>query len=335
MLALIVVTSGIVNKSSITDILIFFRYIIIPYAMYYLVSLYINHNNVIKVIKYSIILAMLQLPVVIIQRLFYDQLIPFSAVPISATDFMFGTFLVKDDPALSMFLIGVILFLLLDRRNNYFIKRKHFIAAWLTITVLLSNAIITHFILIGIWGYYLLIRLSAKTILHVGVAGLIVMSVFFYSGYLQDWIRTLQGVSSPELLYMEGSEEKFLEGGYARGAAVLYYLNQPLKLLGDGPTKYYSPATGEFLLGNKGQLFVFYSEIGLFGLLVSYWIFFRMARYKIGSSPEIARPYFLAIVILTVTTQAINSLGVIFAYNIFLSTNLVSGREVPSKLSRT
>lgn len=323
LLALVIIISGIVNGSDIMEILIFFRYLIIPYSMYYLAIIYISGKNIIKLIRISIFIAMIQLPVVIIQRLFYRQLIPLSAVDVDPVDFNFGTFFVKDDPAMSMFLIGVILFVLFDHKNNYFVKRRHLIAVWLTMTILLANAMITHIIIIGIWGYYLLRPISVKRFSQVGAAGMIVVGTFYYSGYLDDWILRIKAVSTIEIVDIEKSEQLFFQGGYARVAAIIYYINQPLKILGDGPSKYWSPITG-YILGNKGHAFTFYSEVGIIGLLLSYWIFFQMTRWKRRSCSAIARPYFVSMITLTVTTQVIIDPAIILAYNIFLSTNLVS-----------
>ena len=324
LLALVIIVSGIVNGSDIMEILIFFRYLIIPFSMYYLAIIHIRGKNIVKLIKLSIFVAMIQLPVVIIQRLFYRQLIPLSAVDVIPMDFNFGTFFIKNDPAMSMFLIGVILFVLFDNKNNYFIKRRHLIAVWLTITILLANAIITHFIIIGIWGYYLLRSISVKRLSQVLAAGMIVVGTFYYSGHLDDWILRIKAAASTiEIVDIEKSEDLFFQGGYARAAAIIYYINQPIKILGDGPSKYWSPITG-YILGNQGHAFTFYSEVGIIGLLLSYWILFQMTRWKWRSSSAIAKPYFVSIVALTATTQVIMDPAIILAYNIFLSTNLIS-----------
>ncbi|GAH40057.1 unnamed protein product, partial [marine sediment metagenome] len=161
----LIILSGIINESSLKQILMFFRFIVTPYAMFYLANKFIDHKNIIKILKLSIVIAMIQLPVVIIQKLFYHRLIQYSAVNIAPVDFCFGTFYVSCDPSMSFFLIGIILFLLFDNRNNFFIKKKTFIIIWLTITIFLSNSMIAHLILIFIWCLYFMKNISIKSII--------------------------------------------------------------------------------------------------------------------------------------------------------------------------
>ena len=68
-------------------------------------------------------------------------------------------------------------------------------------------------------------------------------------------------------------EEAFLSGSYGRGAAIAYYLNQDIKWFGDGPSKYFNVFSNIRMRGNTGHIFTFYSEVGLFGWLLSVLIF--------------------------------------------------------------
>lgn len=324
-LVMVIIASGIVNRSSIRETLLFLRFVITPFAMYYLVKIFLSPHNIKKIINISITLGMIQLPVVIFQRLSYNWLIGYSAFPggISHIDFNFGTFYVKCDPAMSFFLMGLILFLLFDNKHNYFVRHRIFKAIWFSLAIMVANSIICHLMLMGIWAYYFLSGLSIKTLVQAGLVVVVAVGLFSYFSWTELWTE-LAGKAVSKITFQNvGNLDRFLEGGYSRTAAVLYYLNEPLKLLGDGPSRYYDPLTRTRLLGNTGHVLTFYGELGLIGLFVSYWIMYRIAKRKRGNSPEMARLYFLVAVLLTATTSVMSDASIMLSYNLFLSTDMI------------
>ncbi len=322
---LLIIFSGIINGSSLKQTLYFLRFVIVPYSMYYLVRIYINPQNIRRILNLSMMLAMLQLPVVLVQRLFYEQLIPLSVISIEPNDFTTGTFYVKNDPALNIFLFGLILFLLFDPKHNYFVRNRMFKAAWFSLAILLSHSLISHLMLFGVWGYYLLRGKKIRAVFSVGLASLALVITLAYLGATQQWLWQLSHAARQLSIREVADEEVFLMGGYSRGAAILYYISRPLSLFGDGPSKYYDPLTRTYLLGNTGQLFAFYGEVGLIGLLLGYAIFHAMA-YRRGSSVSSRRLYFLIAVGLTITSNVQADASVMLAYNLLLSTGLLPER---------
>jgi len=332
--ALVIVISALINGSSVRETLMFFRFILTPFAMYYLVQVAVKVQNIRKIINTSLLLGMIQLPVVLSQTLFYSQLIPFSAIGVDPIDFNFGTFYVKDDPALSMFLIGLILFLLFDTRNNYFVKNRYFKATWFTLTVFLAHSVLCHLLVIFIWGYFFLRRFSIKNIIRLGLIGAVILATFTYFKYWDTWVGDIQPVLAQVNLQEASNLDAFLIGSYSRSAAILYYLNQPLKWWGDGPSKYYDPVTRTYLLGNRGQLFAFYAEVGLIGLFMGYLILFSMTRNKLRTTAVTAMPYFVCISALTITTSVMSDASIMLMYNLFMSTNLISVRRYYARAER-
>ena len=114
----------------------------------------------------------------------------------------------------------------------------------------------------------------------------------------------------------EGNMEAFKSGEYSRNAAILYYLNQPLKWFGDGPGKYFDVAEREYVLGNRGQAFSFYAEVGIIGLIISYLILFQISR--ICPNKKIGNLYFFSICMLSITSDILSDAGIILAYSIFI-----------------
>ncbi len=319
-----IIISGIINGSSLKEIFLFTRFIVTSYSMYYLASIYITHKNAKKIISLCITIGMIQLPVLILQRLLYDTLIPHSAVFVMEIDFYFGTFFINNDKVLSLFLTGAILFLLFDAKNNYFIKHRYFKAVWLTLSVFISNSIVSHLVLIIIWLYYFLRRFSLIRIFRFSALLVLVVSSFAAFNYLDTWSDFLKLSITKIILKQAGNEEAFFEGNYSRAAAIAYYRSQPIKLLGDGPSRYYDPITRKYLLGNRGQIFIFYSEIGLIGLLLGYLILYRMAKSPGAMKKNILVLFFISIAALTLTTSVLSNAGIMLAYNIFLRTNKIT-----------
>jgi len=324
----LIIISGIVNSMPMNKILNFLRFVVTPYAMYYIVRLYVNEKNIKQIINLSINIGMIQLPVVLIQTHFYDQLIRYSAVSISKMDFQFGTHYIKGDPALSLFMIGLILFLLFDTDRNYFVHSKYFKATWFTITILMANAIIAHLIIIVIWGIFLTYRINVRNLMPFALIGMILLTSLFPLGYKKKWEELVLPNMLKLTLENRGDEAKFLAGEYSRLAAVRYHVNRPLSILGDGPSRYYDPVSKQYILGNMGQIFTMYSEVGIIGLFLSYLILFSMiTSNKRRVSKRTALPFFIAVSILTFTISVLSTASIIFMYCLFSSVGLIQAKS--------
>jgi len=103
-----------------------------------------------------------------------------------------------------------------------------------------------------------------------------------------------------------------------------------LKILGDGPSAYTDLSTGRPIIGNYGHIFRFYSEVGLAGLLLSYWILLAIAmpihRGRVRWS-WVRFVSFLAIMISSFTTDVLVSTGSMMPYCVILSARLIPERN--------
>ncbi len=318
-----IVFSGLINGSSINQIIVFSaRYVILPYGMYYLVSIHVSRKNIKKIIRLMIFIGIIQLPVVLIQRFFYDQIVRFTSIGISNVDITFGTFYVKEDYAMSIFLISLIIFLLFENKFNLFIKNRYFLSAYFTLTVLLSNSMICHLIVIGVWGVYLMRSHEIKSIIRLIAIGFITLSALFYFNYAEKWQNMVAPTLAKMALKGDVNNKQFYSGGYARVAAVLYYLDQPMELFGDGPGKYYDPISEEYTLGNQGQVLTFYAEIGIFGLIMGFIVLYNMVRTSTRSR-GVRLLYFSSLVILAIPSSVLSNSSIILAFNLIQSTNKI------------
>jgi hypothetical protein len=325
-----IIASAIINGVSLSQILGFLRFIGIPYSMYYLCKNYINGNNIQRIIKLCIVVACLQPPLVLLQQTFFDPIN--SLLPANTRyqheeqmDFSFGSFYISDDPAMSFFLMGLVIFLLFDNANNQFIKNRLLLAGYFTIGVLISNSQLSNILALLIWIVFFLRRFKAKDLIKsmiiASAALLLLLSLGLYEFLEWKIADVIQQASIESIQSAAGSG--FEDGKYERNAAIYFYLTQPLKILGDGPSAYYDALNREFTIGNTGQIFTLYAEVGLLGLLMGYWIFYEMSR-RSSASRNVAWGCFFLMSALTITTFVLSDASLILAYNIFLKTNLIS-----------
>lgn len=318
--------------------LAFIRIPIIVYLIYNLVRYYLDSNaRVERVMRIIYFIAVIQLPVIIFQRFIYPYLPERLILESSLTDFGMGTF--AGDTAMAFALIGLVVLLLFDRNVKRFIKWRWFLAVWLSLTVLFSNSQIQHITIILVWGVYFLSHLQLRNIFIgilsvICVAGLIILlsqsSLMTYP-LMQSTLTKLSAVT--QIFDDNVDYEKFLSGKHARNAAISYYINQPIKWIGDGPGSAYDTSTGVRSIGGWGHIYTYYAEVGIIGLILSILIFFVIAvPIKIGRSTVklkiswIAVLLFLGINIVTLVKYPLGDTAIMFTYCL-----LLIGHQVLSK----
>ena len=306
--------SGLINNTGITKSLVFSRFLIVSYATYLIAYNYFNFPNKKDIFKICLIVGLIQMPVVILQKTFYNQIMSFSRVEISYLDISAGTFFVKDDPAMSIFLLGIILILLFNKTIS--VKYRALIIGILLITIFLAGSKILQLSSIIILGVYFLREFSIKKMFYVFIIGLFGLYALSGTSLFKERKEQITKAYIQATFQESGNLEAFKSGRYSRNAAVLYYLNQPIKWFGDGPGKYFNVATRERAVGNTGHLFMIYSEVGLIGLILSYLILYQMSR--ICKNKLIANLYFFIVVMLSITSNVLNDASIVLAYNIFL-----------------
>ncbi len=324
-LASVVLLSGLYNHSSLREIVLFMRILGFSYLMYRLVEIYIRPDNIARIIRLCVAIAMIQLPLVVLQQLAYDHIPTRVKAGVSLTDFDFGAFNFKCDASMAFFLISIVIFLLFDKKRNYIVRHKWLVVAWLTLTVLIAHSEAAKVIILLVWGGYFVTHLAPRTIVYFVTVVILVIGPLALSGVLDDisygLVRALESNTQ-----IEGKEEAFLSGGFGRGAAVAYYIKRGIRWLGDGPSRYYSPITRTKLIGNVGHIFTFYSEVGLLGWLLSVLIFFliafpgRGARMRVG---WVNLLIFVSVQLLGFTTQIMNDISVVLIYCIMAKVHLV------------
>jgi hypothetical protein len=333
-LSSMILLSAVINGSTPLQFLSFLRIPITAYLVYFLAAAYLtNRRRVLKVLRIMVIVGVVQLPVLILQRLSYPFLparLKFGSLTgqLAAIDFGMGTF--NGDAVMSFFLISLLILILFWKGSREFVKRKWLVAIWMTLTILVGNSQIQHLIVAGIWALFFLLHLRLKTIVTVVVGVVVLASALTY--FDQQGILTVSPVKhtlARASFVFSASErqeriENFLNGKQARYGAIFYYLEEPVNWIGDGPGRYLNSITRE-RTRNWGHVFTFYSEVGLIGLFLSLLIFFLIAfPIKIKKSvfrlriSWVQTLIFLSIITLTMARYPMNTLGMIFTYCVVL-----------------
>jgi len=329
-LTLFVVLSALYNKSSLFDFVKFMRILGFSYLIYYLVAIFINRDNIVKIIRICVIISVIQLPIVLLQMFMYDKF-PFSwiinAYPV---DFDFGTFNYKCDYAMTFFLASLTIFLLFDHKRNYIVKRRMSLAIYLTITIMIANAQVVKIIILLVWSVYMIRNLRPRTVFLII---LLVVSVFQTATSLYNrriinenplsFIFKMQSVIQPQNYI---NDARYFSGGYGRSAALYYYMTHDILWFGDGPSRYSDVFTKTLVRGNTGHIYTFYSEVGLFGWIASMVVLFLITfRWKEWRSRDRWVPWlmFISISMLSFTSHVMNDVAVMLIYCIIAKSCMI------------
>jgi|GEM_PF-2698966 len=314
-LVVVVVLSGIQNKSSLLNVLLFMRVLVFSYLIYYLVKITLTPNFITKVVKVSIWIAMIQLPIMLLQWQLYDYLPLRLRGTARIVDFGSGTFTYKTDYAMVFFLTMIVIFLLFEDKRNQFVKHRFIKALWLSGTVMVANSQIMKVALLLIWFIYVIKGINAKKLIIISFGVVMVGGALFLmasKGLITEEITTF--IAN---LRNTGSVDTYLSGGYSRTAALRYLVTDGFSWLGAGPSAFSDPLTKTLYRGNTGHSFTFFSEIGFFGWLASTLILFviafpvRKGKIILGWSQILI---FISIFILSFTSNVMNDIGVFFMF---------------------
>jgi hypothetical protein len=320
-----IVLSAIYNATTLRDLVLFLRVPAFSFLMYYLSKLAMVPAKKKAILRWLLIIGVVQLPVVLAQYLI-----------VRGIDAGFGTFNFETDYALGFFEIMVLIVLLFFPKEEVPAGWKMPLAWLVTLTVFTTNAQMTKLIALAVWLAYLIQRprlIRFAKVLAIGTSVALAVQLFWSIGAMVEppaaflWKTPIVGdVLRPKAV--KGTQEPFgdyLEGGYARVGAIRYFLSQPLNVWGDGPSKYYDAISRQYSRGNIGHIFTYYAETGAVGLLASFVTLAAIAwmagtRFKPSFVSSLA---FLCIGLLGFTNQIMNDVAVMLVYCLVCRAQLI------------
>jgi hypothetical protein len=339
LLIIFIALSAIYNDSPFMQMLLFFRIIIFSYFIYFLVKVFVKEKNIETIIKIIILIGIIQLPVILLQTNTYD-LLPgriTQGMNLWVVDYDFGTFNFKGDNSMAYFLLILIIYLLFNQNKRPIIPYSGAVVIWLTLTILIANSEISKILLAFVWGIFFLTRINKPSTWLLFLGLVLVMFGLGASGILSELIESVaRPLQKPiDVLILGKSVEArvniYLNGGYSRSGAIYYYtFIEDVLWFGDGPSIYSNALTKENVRGNVGHIFTFYSEVGMFALLLSYLIFwqimFPMRNWRIRFS--LTRVLiFSSLLVMSFTTQIMNDISVVLIYCLIAKMHLLDQNQ--------
>jgi len=121
-----------------------------------------------------------------------------------------------------------------------------------------------------------------------------------------------------QLKYKFADQQNFVKFS-GRQYALNTMLNNKLEIIGEGPGYIYSTYSNKLkLFGRCGQVFIYYFEIGLLGLLVSIYFMFMLTfngyNIQIDKSYFIRILFFISLLILSFSKNPLNNSSLVFIY---------------------
>ena len=280
---LVIVMSAIVNRSGLIKTSLYLLFFIMPLStyMFFRVNSIKNYLSGLALKKLFLGIACLQLPIMILQKYSYSLLVQLnrSNQGIIEADIMFGSFFLKADHALGLFLLFNIFNIVLHNKNKELTRYPLLLYFYLGFTILYSESNITKLVLV-VFTAYSIYKIVPKKIKSIGFAVAAIMFVF-----LVDEIKQIKPVKD-EILFMkyeynvEKSARNFERGIAKRPQVLITYASKiPIKIVGDGPYSYFNILKGEFALTQHfSQIIWTYADLGLIGLVVFISLLFTLVK---------------------------------------------------------
>lgn len=296
-----ILLSGIVNQSQITSTLIYSLFALLPLTTFLFCYInykqkFISHQQIFKVFHF---IGLIQLPIILVQRYFYDSLISLnnSSQQIASFDFLFGSFFLKSDHSMSFFLLSLVASIFLNRRNKSLkIKFPLISVLYFSTTIFLSESNISKLfisILLGIYFiepiYFLfkkspLIKIVTLITIFLGV-------LFIYGLREKEMITNKIGGKFDNQYTLKVSERQYELGKAKRGQIIIVAANKRShSFFGSGPYSYFDIMSGKFSKNKHfSQLIWTYFDLGLLGLLIAVFYFLSIISFL-----DIPRGFFYA-----------------------------------------
>lgn len=287
----IIYFSAFINGCDIISTNIYLLFPLLPLGVF--LFCYINHReNIIsydKIFKMFYYIAMIQLPLLLTQTYFFDFLIQFnnSGQVINWFDFMFGSFFIKSDHSLALFLLFIIINILLNRRNfKGRLKYPWFSVLYLSLSILFTESNISKAFLIVLLAISILFPIyeKHKSSLKFKVIALLMMAVLASVAFNMsdsEFVEKRFGGSLEGQFSIKTAQRQF-DLGYAKRSQILIMMVKKIetKWIGDGPYSYFDIRTGEFKQTQHfTQIIWTYFDLGLIGLFIIFGYIFSIIKY--------------------------------------------------------
>lgn len=329
---LIIILSSLTNNSNLSKSIIYLNFAFLPLSTFYF--FYINRiEGYLKsksYLEFVLFIASIQLPVLIIQKNFYSQLITLnnSGQNIASFDFLYGSFFIKSDHSLGCFLLIIIIGLLFNiNKINKHIKYRFIISIYLSITLLLAESNISKTLLIATWSIYIFKLLYEKIPnsfsnkkFYIIITSLLLLIVFYNLRNI-EFITSKLGGTIEKNYTIEKSSYFFEEGTAKRLQIIIVAIYKlDLKYLGDGPYSYFDILTGKFKNTiHFSQIIWTYFDLGILGLILIFMYLYNLVRATLNDNKQLFIFIFPITIIYMMYTTPFSEIGILISFFLIFS----------------
>lgn len=229
------------------------------------------------------------MPIMLIQKNFFSFLIKFnnSGQIIEWFDFMFGSFFIKSDHSLGVFLL-IIIALILYKENSLkgIIKSPKLVIIYLGATLFLTESNISKLFLVILTSTFFIIPIYKKYsgTLKFKISVLFLAAIIIITGYSmkeKQFIQNRLGGKLEKQLSIDNAIKFYELGTAKRFQIILVAATQyKTKWIGDGPYSYFDIKTGKFKKTRHfTQLIWTYYDLGIIGLIVVFCYIYSLMGY--------------------------------------------------------
>lgn len=288
---IVVLFTALIRQNHIILTLTYLIFPLLPLGVYLFSFInykegYLSFEKVFRLFYY---IALIQLPIMLVQKNFFSFLIKFnnSGQTIEWFDFMFGSFFIKSDHSLGVFLLLIIALILFKRNSLKSIIKFHKLAIlYLGITLFLTESNISKLLFVILISTFFIIPIYKKYSgsLKFKISVLLLAGAILITGYNlreEQFIQDKLG-GKLEKQFSIDNARKFYELGTAKRFQIILVAATQLKTkwIGDGPYSYFDIRTGKFKQTRHfTQLIWTYYDLGLLGLLIVLGYIISMLRY--------------------------------------------------------
>ncbi|MEB8328227.1 hypothetical protein OO009_02570 [Flavobacteriaceae bacterium KMM 6897] len=279
----LIIGSGTVNNTELKKTILYFVFPLVPLGVFLAIDGLIKVGINVKKLSslFFKVLILIQLPIILIQKYGYDFLIKFnnSNQSIGDYDFMFGSFFIKADHSLGFFLLIYLLAIIFQYRRGGAKQIQWLLIGYICFTILLLESNLTKLLFFIVLTYYGVIwankRVRYSGIIAIFIVGYVMLNLALSVPKIQTELYFLKNK------YTVSESVKATERGYAkRPQIVISYIQDSLKIIGEGPYDYFNLLTGEFKKAlNFSQLIWTYNDLGIIGVLVIMSLLFAIISY--------------------------------------------------------
>jgi hypothetical protein len=279
----LIIGSGTVNNTELKKIILYFVFPLVPLGVFLAIDGLIKVGINVKKLSslFFKVLILIQLPIILIQKYGYDFLIKFnnSNQFVGDYDFMFGSFFIKADHSLGFFLLIYFLAIIFQFKRGGAKEIPWFLIGYICVTILLLESNLTKLLLFIVLTYYGVIwankRVRYSGIIAIFIVGYVMFNLALSVPKIQTELYFLKNK------YTVSESIKATERGYAkRPQIVISYIQESIKIIGEGPYDYFNLLTGEFKKSmNFSQLIWTYNDLGIIGVMVIMLLLFVIISY--------------------------------------------------------